>query len=337
MKKTLVFLAVAAATSFMLTSCGTKQYMESYAPEESALNLVKITDEANNSVLASTLVYGYNFTKSNIGGNSKNRIYWSTPQCLAISPDGKKLAYMTYSNRQSNIMVRNAGPQGVSTQRTFRDVSDMSWGADGNLYFSDINGYNSFICSVNAEAGSMMSQHTNGNVNDVNPIYSGKNKLYFTRKSGDVPSIWSFDKSDGTLTSCARGFNPCCDPTNPNAFYCVRNNTNGRSEIWYVDYVKGQENLIVSDENRSFTNPQLSPDGKWLLLVGNAKSSITKKNNLDIFVVRTNGSSLTQLTYHPQNDVSPVWGKDGRTIYFISSRANKSNSYNVWRMNFNME
>lgn len=337
MKKSFLFIAVASMSCLMLTSCGSKKYLESYAPEESALNLVKITDESNNSVLGSQIVNGYNFTGRSIGVNSKNKISWTTLQCLAVSPDGKKLAYITRNNRQDNIMVRNAGPQGVSTQRTFRDVNDFSWGGDGNLYFSDINGVNhTYICSVNGEAGSMMSQHTNGNVSDVNPVLSG-NKIYFTRKSGDFPAIWSLDKTDGTLTSCARGFNPCVDPANPDAFYCVRNNTNGRSEIWYIDYVKGQENLIVSDDNRSFTNPQLSPDGKWLLLVGNSKSSITKKNNLDIFVVRTNGSSLTQLTYHPQNDVSPVWAKDGKSIYFISSRANKTSSYNVWRMNFNLE
>ena len=117
----------------------------------------------------------------------------------------------------------------------------------------------------------------------------------------------------------------------------MRNSTSGRSEIWYVDYVKGQESLILSDENRSFTNPKLSPDGKWIVCVGNSVSNISNKDNLDIFVVRTDGTRLTQLTFHPQADTSPVWAADGRSIYFVSSRANENNSYNVWRMNFNLE
>lgn len=71
--------------------------------------------------------------------------------------------------------------------------------------------------------------------------------------------------------------------------------------------------------------------------MGNSVSNITRTNNLDIFVVRTDGSRLTQLTYHPQADTSPVWAADGRSIYFVSSRANKTNSYNIWRMNFNLE
>ena len=184
----------------------------------------------------------------------------------------------------------------------------------------------------------MMKQHTNGAVVDSDPVVTTDGTLlFFVRSSNTGPSIWSLDRKDGTLTSCARGYNPCVIPGKNNAFYCVRNSTAGRSEIWYVDYVKGEESLVLSDVNRSFTNPCLSPDGKWIACVGNAKSSISGKNNLDIFVVRTDGSNLTQLTYHPESDVCPVWSKDGRSIYFISSRANKERSYNIWRMNFNYE
>ena len=342
MKKTL-FLLFAATTSLLCSSCFTsKKFLESYAPEESSLNLVKITDESKNTVVApAILTRPRDFANSKFGGNIKNGIYWSTLQCLSLSPDGNSLAYITQENRQNNIMVRKAGPQGVSTQRTFRNVMDMSWGSDGNIYFSDINasGYssNTYICSVKGESGSMMSQHTNGNVTDTNPVFANNDKIFFTRIANGSPSIWSLDKKDGTLTSCARGYNPCPDPKNPGAFYCVRNNSNGRSEIWYIEYVIGKETLIVSDDNRSFTNPQLSPNGKWLLMVGNTKSSISKKNNLDVFVVRTDGTQLTQLTYHPDNDVAPIWSNDGKSIFFISSRANKESYYNVWRMNFNIE
>ena len=135
---------------------------------------------------------------------------------------------------------------------------------------------------------------------------------------------------------CARGFSPCIIEDNNDAFYCVRNSSEGRSEIWYVDFVKGKESLILSDQNRSFTNPCLSPDGEWIVCTGNSQSSISKKQNLDIFVVRTDGTQLTQLTYHPAFDMCPVWSADGRSIYFVSSRANEEQKYNVWRMNFDL-
>lgn len=329
-----------------LASCGSTKdvaYLESYSPEESSLNMVKITDETSNPVVAGTPSNASAYTlQQDInkakGVSSKNGYVWSTHKTLAVSPDGKKLAYGTVSNKQVNIMVRSTSAQGVSTQRTFRDVNSFSWGSDGNLYFSDINGYNNYICSVKSEAGSMMNQLTNGNVTDISPELSSDGKiLFFTRSSNGSPSIWSLNRADGTLTSCARGFNPCLIPGDNEAFYCVRNTSAGRSEIWHVNFVKGQESLILSDENHSFTNPSLSPDGKWIVCVGNSLSNISKKQNLDIYVVRTDGTRFTQLTYHPETDTCPIWSKDGRSIYFISTRANKEKYFNVWRMNFNIE
>ena len=57
--------------------------------------------------------------------------------------------------------------------------------------------------------------------------------------------------------------------------------------------------------------------------------------NTDLFVCRTDGTQLTQLTYHAADDLSPVWSKDGRYIYFISQRGDAAATPNVWRMNFN--
>lgn len=328
----------------LLASCGgakTIVYMDTYAPEEGALNLVKVTDEANNSVIAggSFKASPYaNYTLNAQGICGTAGFGWNTHSLLAISPDGSQLAYCTRMNGQDNVMVRSSGAQGMATQRTFRNVHSFSWGEDGKIYFSDINGSNNYICSINAQQGSLMDQLTNGSVNDLNPVVSADGKtVYFTRLSSTGPSIWSLNRQNGTLTSCSRGYSPCLIKDNPNAYYCVRNSTARRSEIWYVDYVKGQESLILSDQLRSFTNPKLSPDGQWIVCVGNSVSNISHENNLDIFVVKTDGSRLTQLTFHPANDTSPVWAADGRSIYFISSRANKTQSYNVWRMNFNLE
>lgn len=338
MKKS--FLCCVVAT-LALTSCYTPEalYLETFSPEESGLNLVKVTDEANNTVIAGVakIDYGTDYTLTQWGYNRFTQYCWSTLRALDVSPDGKSIAYITRMNKLDNIMVRGTSAVGMATQRTFRNVGSFSWGKNGKLYFSDYVGGNNYICSVNATAGSMMNQHTNGSVSDTWPTLSEDGKtLYFVRASSSGPSIWSVNLDNGTLTSCARGYNPCLIPGDPDAFYCIRNSSSGRSELWYVNYVKGQESLVLSEEYRSFTNPCLSPDGKWILLVGNSVSTISHKHNLDIFVVRTDGSNLTQLTYHPQNDTSPVWAKDGRSIYFISSRANESQSYNIWRMNFNL-
>lgn len=331
--------------TLVVVSCGssTNLFLESYAPEENGLNLVKITNETNGSIggyKLTTVVPNVNYTLLQRGICGTKRVSWNNYPLLAISPDGTQLAYISIANKQENIMVRSAGSQGISTQRTFRNVAGgIYWGKDNRLYFGDSNHPNYYISSVDASHGSVMSQHTNGNVDDGYPVLSSDgNLLFFTRQqSGYGPSIWALNKQDGTLSSCARGFSPCLIPGTNDAFYCVRNTTDKKSEIWYVNYVNGQESIVLSDVNHSFTNPVLSPNGKWLLVVGNATSTISKKENLDIFVVRTDGTQLTQLTYHPETDCSPIWSRDGRSIYFISSRANEGQYYNIWRMNFDLD
>lgn len=333
-------LLTAIVSSFVLGSCQTTQYLESYAPEEGGLNVMKITDESANTVLGPTtavLSSGDSFASSSKGGSKAAKFYWSTMRLLDISPDGTELAYLSRNNKQDNIMIRRSTAQGAATQRTFRHLNSFSWGHDNQLYFSDISDNNySQICTTDAHVGSLLRQLTNNNYDRDPVVTSDGSLMFFTRLDKSGPSIWSLDLKNGALTSCARGYNPCVIGEEKDAFICVRNNSNGQSEIWKVNYVLGQETLILTDKNRSYTNPRVSPDGLWIVCEGNSKSSITKKNNLDIFAALIDGTSVVQLTYHPANDCSPVFSKDGKSIYFISDRANKNEEYNIWRMRFDL-
>lgn len=328
-------------STFLLSSCGSSQYLDLYAPEESGLNVMKITDESSNTVMGNgsvKFVIKKDFTLSNYAGCQSAGFYWSTNRLLSISPDGSELAYLSEINKQNNIMIRKSGAQGASTQRTFRNVSDFSWGVDNNLYFSDYSDPQRIqIGATNAHAGSIMRQLTNNSA-DLNPVITSDGKmLFFTRIDKSGPFIWSLNLEDGALTSCARGYNPCTINGRNDSFVCVRNSTSGVSEIWLINYVEGKETLILSDKNRGFSSPSISPNGKWILCQGNSKSSISKKNNLDIFAVKIDGTGFVQLTYHPAADCSPVWSNDGKYIYFISSRANKDDYFNIWRIRFDLQ
>lgn len=334
-------LMISISALILLVSCGTsKNLLDAYVPEESALNLQKITDETSNSVLGPNIYYSQpvkSFAASEFGGSRKAKLYWGTQRLLSISPDGQEIAYLSRNNKLDNVMIRKSDGQGAATQRTFRDVNSLFWGNDGNLYFSDISDVvHSQISTINAKTGSIMRQITSGN-NDRSPVVTKNGKLlFFSRLDKSGPAIWSYDLNNGALTSCSRGYNATICGDEIESFICVRNNTNGTSEIWKVNFVKGQETLLLADKDKSFTNPSLSPDGMWIVCQGNSISSAKKQKNLDIFVVKSDGTSLTQLTYHPANDCSPVWSADGKYIYFISDRANKDNYYNIWKMRFDL-
>jgi Tol biopolymer transport system component len=132
--------------------------------------------------------------------------------------------------------------------------------------------------------------------------------------------------------------NPC-PIKDETSLLCVRPNGNGRNEIWKVNYNSGVEECIVSNNNHSFSSPTISPDGKWILFVGSSKidERTFRYYNTDIYVCRIDGTGLTQLTYHAADDVSPVWSKDGKFIYFISQRGSTTGTANIWRMSFNLQ
>lgn len=339
MKKLLSIVALAMSAVVLTPNVHAKKFTEMLTPEETGLNVQKITDENNNSVCGSATYKGFSgeFAMSSWGGCKAKKYYWSCNRLLSLSPEGDRLAYVGVVNKQHNIMVRKATAVGASTQRTFRNVSGIHWGNDNKLYYSDITDWpQARISCTNALAGNIMRQLTNNN-RDENPVVTKDGTVvFFTRVDKSGPSIWALNQETGELTSCARGFCPAIIGDKKDEFLCVRNSTSGNSEIWLVNYDKGQETLILSDKNRGYTNPQVSPDGQWILCVGNSKSSISKKNNLDIFAVKMDGSNLVQLTYHPADDCSPIWSADGKSVFFISYRTNKDDYFNIWKMRFDL-
>lgn len=338
--KILKFTGV-ALTALLLSSCGgvsktLKQTMLAvFAPEEQGLNITKITDENSHDVLPPAFDKGLfksSFTSTTWAGTKELR--WGAGRYLAVSPDGTELAYLSLINDQPNVMIRKATAAGASTQRTFRAVDDFTWGPDDKLYYSDRSSGTSFeIATTNAHSGALMTQLTKQN-HDRNPALSPDGKrLYFTRLDNAGPAIWCLGLKDGTLTMCARGFNPT--PVNATSFLCTRNSTAGVSEIWLVDYVKGMETLILTNKEKGYSCPSISPDGKWVLCQGTSVYQGIK--NVDIYAVRMDGSEMVQLTYHPLHDMCPTWSKDGKSVYFLSNRANDKNKWNVWKMQFVLE
>lgn len=322
--------------SVSLGCAAKKNNDQTYVVEEAGLNITKITDHNTNSVIGATTTKGsfwsLPFLKSLKAGSSKAKISWYPVRTLAISKDGEELAYMTRKNKQDNVMVRKVSGAGASTQRTFRDVFDFCWAPDDNIIFADNVGQGMMkLASVDAHKGSIMRQLTNNNY-DFNPATLDGNLIFFTRQEHDGPMIWSYNKEKGELINCTRGYQPC--PISDSEFLCTRNSTEGNSEIWLINFVTGQETVILSNKEQGYSNASLSPDGQWILLQANTKSSASKKQNLDLFVVRPDGSQLTQLTFHPENDFCPVWSPDGTAIYFLSSRGSKQGYYNIWKMNF---
>lgn len=320
MKKILFFSLI-----LMLSGCSTIAYLNVSVPEEGGIRFDKITDETVD-VLVSPLIQ-----------KSGANLSWLGSPLLALSPDNTHIAYLVFKNKQHNIMVRPVTHSGASIQRTFRTlVNDVAWSPDGkSICFSEVSPNRSTIYMTDAMQGTVLRQISSGNSNDCAPAFSpNSSKLFFSKFDGNFYSVWSYDFKTSQFSNYSVGIQPY--PMDEHSFLCVRNNTNGVSEIWRVNYSTGQESIILSGtDGQSFSSPQLSPDGKWVLCVGNSKATTNNAvNNLDLYVVSINGTNFTQLTYHQGHDMSPVWSKDGKEIFFLSQRGTEKGEWNIWRMTF---
>lgn len=320
-------------TVCLVESCkAPKMFLDTTTPQEQSLTPVKITDETQNNVvghLTDTRIS--NWMKSGIAGNKKFK--WNTGNRLAVSPDGTEIAYISIIEKAPNIMIKKASAGSASIQRTFRRAQEVFWGKDNRLYFNDNTGSTSTIGSTDARRGSLIKQLTSNN-NDWSPaVTSDTTLMYFTRYDESGPSIWSTNLNTGELTNCTRGYQPVVMGDKKSVILCTRNSEKGNSEIWMIDLEKGDEMLLLSDTEKGFSDPAVSPDGQWILVVSNSLSSLSNKQNTDIYAVRSDGTQLTQITYHPESDCCPVWSPDGKYIYFLSSRANKAREFNIWRIN----
>jgi dipeptidyl aminopeptidase/acylaminoacyl peptidase len=74
------------------------------------------------------------------------------------------------------------------------------------------------------------------------------------------------------------------------------------------------------------SEPQASPDGKWVAYTVATPDMDANRNASNIWLVSTESGAPIQLT-QSGHDSSPVWSPDGKTIAFLSSRAGDSQVY----------
>ena len=77
---------------------------------------------------------------------------------------------------------------------------------------------------------------------------------------------------------------------------------------------------------RSVSGITVSPDGTKIAYAQSASDLSKAKTMIDVYVMNCDGSHVTQLTTD-RKSYSPVWGKDGKDIYYVSSESGSSQMY----------
>jgi Tol biopolymer transport system component len=331
-------------TAAILSQCVTTAKIDTSSvsvAEEGGITFTKISNEED-AVMGPGIQKGmYN------AGNTKfQTIRWYAAPFIGLSPDSSYVAYVCSNSGNANIYLKRTAGGSSVIQRTFKGgVMDMSYAPDSKyICFSDNSDGNQNIYTINATEGAAIQQITSSGTAESGGVYSKDGKIiFYTKEEAGVGAnglrtsryyVWGYNKETSLMTQYCEGFTPCPLPDNKRLLVTRGNKETGCGEIWIIDLKSGLETQIIGQRDKSCSSPDISADGKTIVMVSNTSGSSVRPMNLDLYTIRTDGTGLTQLTFHPGEDVSPKWAPNGREIYFISSRGNAKGSFGVWKMDY---
>ena len=87
---------------------------------------------------------------------------------------------------------------------------------------------------------------------------------------------------------------------------------------------------------KSVSDPQVSPEGKWVAYVVGSSDVEKDKRDSDVWMVSWDGSETIQLTSSKDSESRPRWSPDGKYLAFTASRGDedeKKKGAQVWLLN----
>jgi dipeptidyl aminopeptidase/acylaminoacyl peptidase len=79
-------------------------------------------------------------------------------------------------------------------------------------------------------------------------------------------------------------------------------------------------------------DPEVSPDGKWVLYILSEADTTEDKYDEDIWMTATDGSGSVQITYSDEDETQPKWSPDNKWISFLSGRYKAKEKTQFWLM-----
>jgi Tol biopolymer transport system component len=209
-----------------------------------------------------------------------------------VSPDGAKIAFTSYRDRNGEIYVMNAdGKNPINLTLHLDDDTFPTWSPDGRK-----------IAFESMQVAEGVLNHSDIFVMDAD----GANRTNITQNSR------------------ASNRTPSWSPDGSNIAYAAVRNVN-RADLWnsdldiFVMNADGTDPVRLTEDARFNWLPSWSPDGKRIAFVRATHNDIT---DCDIYVMNADGTGLVNLTQTPGvGEWYPSWKP---TPFSVSSRGKLS-------------
>ena len=242
------------------------------------------------------------------GQNIRNAMASSDPIISpSWSPDGKKVAYVSFEDRKPVIYVHElATGRRIALSNQKGNNSAPGWSPDGRkLAISLSKDGNTQIYGINAD-GSGLQRLTRGNTIDTEPQYSPDGRyIYFTSDRGGNPQIYRMSAEGEQVEGAKRvsfkqGFvtSPRISPDGKYLAYIA--NVGGAFRLYIMNLATGDSPALT--DGTSDESPSFAANGKYVLYS-------TKAGGKRVLAAVSVDGNSKQVLSIPGSDVrQPSWG-----------------------------
>lgn len=262
-----------------------------------------------------------------LGGTPK-KVIEDVDSPVGFSPDGKQLAFVNQSFRESQVKVANSDGSQVRTLATRKvpskfSTAKLAWTPNAQAIYvtaRDVEGSGAFSRIVKLRAAEGTEEPF---ISERWPDISGLASL----KDGSLivnsnSQLWYLSYPEGKARRISNGVNDyrgLSVTRDEGALVTVQSTR--LSTIWVKPVVEGEGPRQVTSGVGEYADPSWAPDGRIIY-------SSNASGNLDIWIMNHDGTDPKQLTVNAGGNY-PQLSPDGRYVVFVS---NRSGSFHLWRM-----
>ena len=261
------------------------------------------------------------------------------PGKFALSPDGQTIVFpmLEFQPRSKWNLWRSSsdGSGGISrvTAGNYFDTTP-AFSADGKrIYFSsNRNSLRPRVWSVQADGVGGISMLTQGDAFDQSPSQNSKSERIFYQSMPRFSTnwqVWAISPDGGLPTQMTEGAEPRVSPDGSTILFSVPDSESELLKLWVMGAQGTNPTQLTDGEDSQEINASWSPDGNRIVFASDQAKDSNGKQNYDIWMMNRDGTGLTQLTTNGSTDWAPVFGPNGKFVYFLS---NRGFNWEIWRM-----